>query len=183
MTQQIINIGVAANDRSGDPIRTAFNKVNSNFTEIYTSINADIQIPVQTNNGGKFLTTNGSTLTWGSLNNTGNVVFIDDSISDANGIILENSDLQNATSALISIPSNTGLGILQILNLTNSIQFTAGAITGTSAWTFNGDGSITFPDNTTQTTAYTSSGINLEVDGGNASTIYTAELIIDGGSA
>ena len=36
MAKQVINIGIAANDRSGDPIRTAFNKVNQNFNELYT---------------------------------------------------------------------------------------------------------------------------------------------------
>lgn len=37
MTKQIINIGRTANDRSGDPLRTAFEKVNANFTELYNS--------------------------------------------------------------------------------------------------------------------------------------------------
>lgn len=31
----VINIGSAANDGTGDPARTAFSKINSNFTEIY----------------------------------------------------------------------------------------------------------------------------------------------------
>jgi len=35
MTQQIIDIGVQGNDGTGDSIRTSFNKVNQNFTEIY----------------------------------------------------------------------------------------------------------------------------------------------------
>jgi hypothetical protein len=35
MAQEIINIGTAPNDGSGDSIRTSFNKVNSNFTELY----------------------------------------------------------------------------------------------------------------------------------------------------
>jgi hypothetical protein len=34
MTKQIINIGRTANDRSGDPLRTAFEKVNDNFAEL-----------------------------------------------------------------------------------------------------------------------------------------------------
>jgi len=37
MAKQTINIGTAANDGTGDPIRTAFGKVNDNFTEIYTA--------------------------------------------------------------------------------------------------------------------------------------------------
>ena len=35
MAQQSINIGTSANKGDGDPIRTAFTKVNANFTELY----------------------------------------------------------------------------------------------------------------------------------------------------
>lgn len=35
MVQQVVNIGSAANDGTGDPLRTAFTKVNQNFTELY----------------------------------------------------------------------------------------------------------------------------------------------------
>lgn len=37
MTQQTIGIGAVAGDGTGDPARTAFNKVNENFTELYAS--------------------------------------------------------------------------------------------------------------------------------------------------
>jgi hypothetical protein len=40
MAQQTINIGTAANDGSGDPLRTAFDKCNDNFTEIYNAVTA-----------------------------------------------------------------------------------------------------------------------------------------------
>ena len=45
MVKQTINVGVIANDRKGDPIRIAFQKTNSNFSELYTNvegISADI---------------------------------------------------------------------------------------------------------------------------------------------
>ena len=35
MAKQTINIGTTANDGTGDPIRTAFDKANDNFTELY----------------------------------------------------------------------------------------------------------------------------------------------------
>jgi hypothetical protein len=35
MAKQTIGIGAAANDGTGDPLRTAFDKVNDNFTELY----------------------------------------------------------------------------------------------------------------------------------------------------
>ena len=37
MAKQVINIGTAANDGTGDPLRTAFDKINDNFTELYGS--------------------------------------------------------------------------------------------------------------------------------------------------
>ena len=37
MTRQIINIGSAPNSRDGDSIRSAFAKINANFTELYTA--------------------------------------------------------------------------------------------------------------------------------------------------
>jgi hypothetical protein len=40
MSQEIINIGTTPNSGNGDPLRTAFNKINSNFTELYTNVSA-----------------------------------------------------------------------------------------------------------------------------------------------
>ena len=36
MAKQNINVGTKANDKAGDPLRTAFTKINDNFTELYT---------------------------------------------------------------------------------------------------------------------------------------------------
>ena len=36
MTQQVINVGAAPNDGTGDPLRTAYIKTNDNFTELYS---------------------------------------------------------------------------------------------------------------------------------------------------
>ena len=38
MTKQVINVGTAANDKKGDSLRAAFQKVNTNFTELYTEL-------------------------------------------------------------------------------------------------------------------------------------------------
>ena len=101
MTKQVINVnapkdligvGTSANDRKGDSLRAAFTKVNdaidkidANFTELYLATGADIQIPAQATNGGKYLTTDGSVLSWAtvtsgtsydqSLNTTDQVAF------------------------------------------------------------------------------------------------------------
>ena len=42
MAKLIINVGEEANDGTGDPIRTAMTKSNTNFTELYESV-ADLE--------------------------------------------------------------------------------------------------------------------------------------------
>jgi hypothetical protein len=46
MAKQNINVGTTANDKKGDSLRAAFQKVNANFTELYTAlgINADVDL-------------------------------------------------------------------------------------------------------------------------------------------
>ena len=39
MARQNINIGSSANDGTGDPLRTAFDKINDNFIELYGADN------------------------------------------------------------------------------------------------------------------------------------------------
>ena len=50
MAQQTINIGTVANDGTGDPLRTAFDKVNDNFNELYADDAGDVNSV--TGNGG-----------------------------------------------------------------------------------------------------------------------------------
>lgn len=38
MAKQTINVGTTANDKKGDSLRAAFQKVNANFTELYTAL-------------------------------------------------------------------------------------------------------------------------------------------------
>ena len=42
MAKQTINIGTVANDGTGDTVRDAFDKVNDNFTELYTDDAGDV---------------------------------------------------------------------------------------------------------------------------------------------
>ena len=46
MAKQSINVGTAANDKKGDSLRAAFQKVNANFTELYTALGlaADVNL-------------------------------------------------------------------------------------------------------------------------------------------
>ena len=42
MAKQVIDIGTTANDGTGDPLRSAFDKVNDNFTELYDDDAGDV---------------------------------------------------------------------------------------------------------------------------------------------
>jgi hypothetical protein len=64
MAKQTIFLGNTPNDRTGDPLRTAFEKVNDNFDELYARTNDDIQIPALTGNNGKVLTVSAGALSW-----------------------------------------------------------------------------------------------------------------------
>lgn len=48
MTKQVINVGSGPNSKTGDPLRTAFIKINENFTELYnanTTPSVTIDVP------------------------------------------------------------------------------------------------------------------------------------------
>ena len=74
MAKQTINIGSSANDGTGDPLRTAFDKINDNFTELYGTDN-DINTLDANMNVNNFAITTG--VTNGDItvtpNGTGNI--------------------------------------------------------------------------------------------------------------
>jgi hypothetical protein len=74
MAKQTINIGSIANDGTGDPLRTAFDKINDNFTELYGTDN-DINTLDANMNVNNFAITTG--VTNGDItvtpNGTGNI--------------------------------------------------------------------------------------------------------------
>jgi len=124
MAQQIINVGTATNDGTGDNLRTGAIKINENFTELYSLPS----IPAQTNQGGKFLSTNGSTLVWTTnsstgttlpdvLNNSGKFLTTDGS-STSWSTINYNSLTNKPTipAAQVSADWNSSTGVTQILN-------------------------------------------------------------------
>ncbi len=55
MAVQAVGIGSSANDGTGDPLRTAFNKINENFTEVYALLGQDTA-------GAKGIDISGSTI-------------------------------------------------------------------------------------------------------------------------
>lgn len=69
MSKMSINIGNSANDGAGDPARTAFNKVNANFSELYSKMGdgSSLFSPVQ-QGGGTGQSTNKIYLGWSGSN-------------------------------------------------------------------------------------------------------------------
>ena len=97
MSKQTINIGTAANAKNGDSLRAAFNKVNQNFTELYTALGlADTTL-----NLGAFTFT-GSTM---STDDSTNIV-IDKPIT-VNGEITVDGDIVPKTNFGASLGTPT----------------------------------------------------------------------------
>jgi len=131
MTQQTINIGTIAGDHTGDSLRTAGQKINANFAELYTSV-AQSAIPAQASNAGKVLITNGTNFNWQQLNNisNGNVSVYVDSYGNLN---IPGNIILSSTSPSVLL-SNTSSLIVPTLNFSDtSIQTTAYLGTATVA--------------------------------------------------
>jgi hypothetical protein len=94
MAKQTINVGTSANDRTGDPLRTAFTKVNSNFTEVYNNVAATNTLVTNNNN---------------TVNNRINNLDISD-LSDSEGLLAniptDLSDLTDSEGLLANIPTD-----------------------------------------------------------------------------
>lgn len=57
MAKQTVNIGSAPNDGNGDQLRTAFDKINDNFDELYTALTLDTDGDVTVNNDSLIIAT------------------------------------------------------------------------------------------------------------------------------
>ena len=58
MTFSTVNIGATANDQTGDPLRDAFNKINTNFANIVNGTNSLPVVSVAGRGGNVALTVN-----------------------------------------------------------------------------------------------------------------------------
>ena len=130
----LVGVGTTANDKSGDPLRTAFNKLNaavdkidSNFTELYSSIGADVQIPIQTGNNGKYLTTNGTTSSWGAI--SGSTADPTEPSSPTDGLIWIDTDGTAPTTVVTrwsKTPTNGTTTLSGTDDTTNVLAYTPG---------------------------------------------------------
>ena len=63
MAKQSLGLGASANDNTGDTLRAGGDKINDNFTEIYTAIGNGTNLNISLSNpaSGQVLRYNGST--------------------------------------------------------------------------------------------------------------------------
>ena len=134
MARQPINIGLSANDGTGDPLRTAFDKINDNFVELYGGDNdintLDANLDVNNNaittgvtNGDVTLTPNGTgSIKLGAMKFVGTTMSSDDSTQIT---IAENIQ----TTGTLNVPGATTLG--NTLSVGTSLALASGAtVTG-----------------------------------------------------
>ena len=167
MAQQIINIGTVANDGTGDLVRTAFDKANDNFTELYTftvgavGVPVDNQIAVWTGSGAQEgdanLTWDGTTLTvTGDITVTGTV---DGRDVATDGIKLDGiAEGAGQPPAIISVTASRSLALTDAGDILE-INTAGGAV----VVTIPTNATVAFPIGTTITIAL--------IDATNAATI------------
>ena len=120
MAKQTINIGTVANDGTGDPLRTAFNKANENFTEVYdiaqgaydyaNTIVSDTQVdPVARSIANSAFDAANAIVTFDQdLNTSNNVTFNEITVS-SNLVITETTSLTKTVEVFSSIADATGV--------------------------------------------------------------------------
>jgi hypothetical protein len=186
MAKQTIFIGQTANDRTGDPLRTAFVKVNSNFDELYARTGDDLQIPVLAGNTGKVLTTNGTTLIWTTdSTTTSQLVNGSKTVSlgtDGNltlplqGKIMPVGDVNSFLT--FNWGDDVELKAGDNLYLSGSVA-TIRTNSNSNLWTFGTDGKLTLPNSgTIDNSIDTNSNQSIELTPNNLSQT-TATIIVD----
>jgi hypothetical protein len=173
MTNQIINLGTGANSKNGDTVRKAFAKVNANFAELYSTVGPSI-IPDITGNGGKYLTTNGTALSWADVSP------VTDRLTKVTPSGTRSLSLDTSGVLTLSVSNNNK----SVLRSITDMQIAAGRY----VWTFGSDGTLTLPPggniNNSGGTEYApgGGGTSLLIDGGSPTTVYSGDaLVIDGG--
>lgn len=106
MAKQTINIGTAPNDKTGDQLRTAFTKVNDNFTELYANPIVDLSSIDQDILPDTNITYDlgSSTKRFKDLYLSGSTIYLDDNaLSDSNGTLTYNNSPVGANNSQLNI--------------------------------------------------------------------------------
>lgn len=143
MAKQTVNIGATPNDGTGDPIRDAFDKVNQNFDELYTSYVASGQVSVGNStvntvisNTGGLVTSNSTVSTVANTSNiklgntTANVLINSTSFNVIGSNTIGNGSVNSTAVAVGNSSVNASLSqsSIGISNSTVSSSITIGAL-------------------------------------------------------
>ena len=128
MAKQTINIGSSANDGTGDPLRTAFDKINDNFDELYgTSLTERVSLDTSPQLGGNLDVVTHSIVSTSNRdivlapNGTGAV--------KASSLKFSGTSISSDDSTLVQI--NEGLNVSGATTLSTSLALATGAtVTG-----------------------------------------------------
>ena len=165
MAKQTVNLGSSANDGTGDPLRTAFDKINDNFDELYL---------YSTASSGNNITITGNTIA--SDNTNGNITL------DPNGT----GDIVIATGAELQLTDHTDNAVVYSDasgNLTMSAGFTFDGTNVATTGSISVNSRLKLEDNriTTQTT---NDDIDLDPSGaGKVNFITTAQSTVGSAGA
>jgi hypothetical protein len=119
MTQQIINIGSAPNDGTGDNLRSGMTKVNANFTDLYTNklgftgnsviVGGNVDISVV---GSGIKVAEGSNAKQGVATLSSGV------------IVVPNTSVTATSRIFLTAQDNNSTGVLRISSRTPGVSFT-----------------------------------------------------------
>jgi hypothetical protein len=147
MAKQVINIGSVANDGTGDPLRTAFDKVNDNFTELYNDDAGDVNsvtgsggLTASPTTGAVVVNLDDDSITYAKLG-------VEFTSTEALGSVSTTATLDFATDQVFTATmtanttfsfSNANIGMTKDLILTGSFDPTFPAGTKQIAGTYDG---------------------------------------------
>jgi len=177
MAKQIINVGATTNDRTGDSIRVAFQKVNTNFTELYTALGLDGTVFDPSNIDQHLIPKTDNTYDLGSPSKQWRDIFVSDGSIYIGDIKLSNE----SGTLLVQQVTDAGLITEQPVPDTTGVVTTDRLVHGNNSFVLLNDGTLELNGE-----PFTGGGLGeqvLEIDGGFASTDYTAEITVDGGGA
>jgi hypothetical protein len=205
MAQEIIDVGAAANDGTGDPLRTAYIKTNTNFTELYARAQVDPPGSLEGQLGDVagmyaydanyfyycYQDFDGSSQIWNQVSQIGNVS-VTQIASGTSSVQIPNPndtvDININGTTNVGVFANTGLTVSGIIAANNTITggnlFSLGLVSSVGTVTapfFVGNGSLL--TGIVAATTYGNANVNLLLSTGTGNVLPAANNVFNLGSA
>jgi len=163
MAKQTINIGSSANDGTGDPLRTAFDKVNDNFNELYAATGAGSGQNISIS-GQSIISDNSNGNIQLDPNGTGEIVFVGDtSMGDSYKHQMgDGDDFKIYHDGNHSYIVDEGTGNLKIQG--SQVDILGGADGAETMATFVDDGAVTLYYDNSAKIATVTAGVDITGD-------------------